>query len=145
MTADPLLPEYPVLVTQQVLWGDMDAHGHVNNVVYYRYMEDARVAYYEAIDKYRFERDSGTLLVLAANACRYRRSLAYPDTVRIGARFAEIGDTRARMTYAIASTALGSVVAEGEATIACIERATGRKTAFPDELRRRIAALQAAR
>ena len=30
-----------------IRWGDMDAYGHVNNTVYFRYMEQARVEWVE--------------------------------------------------------------------------------------------------
>ncbi len=32
------LADYPIVFEQRVAWGDMDAFGHVNNVIYYRYM-----------------------------------------------------------------------------------------------------------
>jgi acyl-CoA thioester hydrolase len=31
-----------------IRWGDMDAYGHVNNTVYFRYMEQARVEWLES-------------------------------------------------------------------------------------------------
>ena len=37
------LEQYPVILEQPVAWGDMDAFGHVNNVMYYRYIESARL------------------------------------------------------------------------------------------------------
>lgn len=39
------LQQYPVIYSQTVAWGDMDAFGHVNNATYYRYIESARLAY----------------------------------------------------------------------------------------------------
>ena len=30
-----------------IRWGDMDAMGHVNNTVYFRYMEQARIGWFE--------------------------------------------------------------------------------------------------
>ena len=32
-----------------VRWGDMDAMGHVNNTVYFRYMEQARISWFDAL------------------------------------------------------------------------------------------------
>ena len=43
MAADPLAG-YPVRIEVPVAWGEMDAFGHVNNVVYFRYFESARIA-----------------------------------------------------------------------------------------------------
>lgn len=36
------LADYPIVFEQRVAWGDMDAFGHVNNVIYYRYIEYAK-------------------------------------------------------------------------------------------------------
>lgn len=41
------LSNYPIVYEQKVAWGDMDAFGHVNNVQYYRYIESARIAYFD--------------------------------------------------------------------------------------------------
>ena len=45
------LAQYPVIHEQAVAWGDMDAFGHVNNVLYYRYIESARIRYLDAVSK----------------------------------------------------------------------------------------------
>ena len=42
-----LLTDYPIVITQEVIWADMDAYRHVNNAVYFRYFESARMAYFE--------------------------------------------------------------------------------------------------
>ena len=45
-----ILKDYPVVYEQSVAWGDMDAFGHVNNVIYYRYIESARIRYFDQLD-----------------------------------------------------------------------------------------------
>ena len=47
---EKLLADYPVVVETPVAWGEMDAFGHVNNIVYFRYFETARIAYFEKLD-----------------------------------------------------------------------------------------------
>jgi len=32
-----------------VRWGDMDAMGHVNNTVYFRFMEQTRISWFERL------------------------------------------------------------------------------------------------
>jgi acyl-CoA thioester hydrolase len=36
---ESLLAGFPVVITVPVQWGDQDAFGHVNNTVYFRWME----------------------------------------------------------------------------------------------------------
>ena len=40
-----LLPDYPVVIALPVQWGDQDLNAHVNNVVFFRWLESARVEY----------------------------------------------------------------------------------------------------
>lgn len=44
------LEGFPVVIELPVVWGEMDAFAHVNNVVYFRYFESARIAYLERIN-----------------------------------------------------------------------------------------------
>lgn len=46
---NPLNEQYPIVLSQDLIWGDMDAFEHVNNTVYFRYFEDARLAYFEKL------------------------------------------------------------------------------------------------
>ncbi|MDB5949239.1 MAG: acyl-CoA thioesterase, partial [Massilia sp.] len=32
-----------------IRWGDMDAMGHVNNTVYFRYFEQARISWFDEV------------------------------------------------------------------------------------------------
>ncbi len=44
-----VLKEYKVVSVINVQWGDMDAYQHVNNVVYVRWGENARIDYLHAL------------------------------------------------------------------------------------------------
>ena len=50
-----ILADYPVIFEQKIAWGDMDAFGHVNNVMYYRYMESARIGYFDQLDIFNYD------------------------------------------------------------------------------------------
>ena len=68
---------YPVSVTIPVAWGEMDSFGHVNNVVYFRYIETSRIAYMEEAGwDFLNIVDSGDL-----GSCS-RRSLPWPSSAR---------------------------------------------------------------
>ena len=65
-TVADLLAGYPVIVTQAVVWGDMDSYQHVNNVVYFRYFENARLEYFRRLDWFEYEKQTGIGPILAA-------------------------------------------------------------------------------
>ncbi len=80
------LAGYPVIVAWPVQWGDQDAYGHVNNTVYFRWVETVRIKYLERIQLAESSGEPHLEPILAAIGCNYRRQTAYPDTVRIGVR-----------------------------------------------------------
>jgi acyl-CoA thioester hydrolase len=44
------ISDYPVIIEIPIAWGDMDAFQHVNNTVYFKHFESARIAYFEKIN-----------------------------------------------------------------------------------------------
>ena len=142
---ESLLAPYPVVVEQAVLWGEMDSYRHVNNVVYFRYFENARLEYFRKLDWFHFEEETGVGPILAATQARFRKPLTYPDRIMIGARTLSLAEDRFTMGLVVVSERLQSVAAEGEGTIVTFNYAAGKKAAIPDELKRRIQALEAGR
>jgi acyl-CoA thioester hydrolase len=140
---DELLAGYPVVVRQAVVWGDMDSYRHVNNVVYFRYFENARLEYFRRLDWPAFESETGIGPILAATQARYRRALTYPDTIAIGARLGTLGEDRFTLEHRIVSARLNEVATEGQGTVITFHYGRGMKVPLPEELRRRIMELEA--
>src|SRR5438067_13886932 len=102
-TVAELLAGYPVVVEWPVAWGDMDSYRHVNNVVYFRYFENARLEYFRRLDWFEYERKTGIGPILAATHARFRKALPYPDALAIGARISAVGEDRCTMDYRLVS------------------------------------------
>lgn len=138
---DPRLPDFPVIVAIPVQWGEMDAYGHVNNTVFFRFFESARIAFLEQcrfIEAYEEERVGA---ILHSTDCRFRRPLYYPDSVLVGARATEIEEDRFRMAYRIHSTAQDAVAADGSGLVVAFDYRTREKTALPARVRDGLARL----
>src|SRR5262249_27086901 len=141
--ADDLLAGYPVVVELPVVWGEMDSYRHVNNAVYFRYFEAARLEYFRRLGWFEYEAETGVGPILAATSARCRRPLSYPDTIRVAARVPKLEEDRFTMEYRLVSRKLADVAAEGTGTVVTYLHAQGKKTPIPAELRRRIADLEA--
>jgi acyl-CoA thioester hydrolase len=137
-----LLAGYPVVIQQPVVWGEMDFYRHVNNTVYFRYFENVRLEYFRRLDWFDYERDTGVGPILAATQARFRKPLAYPDTVSISARVAQWNEDRFTMEHLVVSHRLATVVTEGQGTVVTYDYRAGKKVPIPEELRRRIAELE---
>jgi acyl-CoA thioester hydrolase len=134
-----LLAEFAVTVEIPVAWGEMDAYGHVNNIVYFRYFETARMACFERVGLGELMERKRIGPILHSTSCRFRIPLTYPDTVTVGAHIRDIGIDRFSMRYRVVSHDHGRVAADGDGLIVMFDYAAKSKTSVPDELRRRIA------
>lgn len=142
--ARALLSDWPVVIDVDVAWGEMDAFRHVNNVVYFRYFESARIAYFDAIGYNELMRSTGLGPILADTRCRFRAPLTYPDRLAVGARISGLGDDRFEMDYCVASDRLGRIAAEGGGLVVSYDYNTAARTALPAPVREAIARLQPA-
>jgi acyl-CoA thioester hydrolase len=139
-----LLEAFPVIITIPVAWGEMDSFQHVNNSVYFRYFESARIAYFERLHFMELMQATGVGPILASTQCRFRIPLSYPDTVHVGAKITDIGDDRFVMRYAVVSQRLQKLAAEGEGVIVAFNYRENQKAPLPEDIRQRIAAIEAA-
>ena len=137
-----LLAGFSVVVEQAVVWGEMDSYRHVNNVVYFRYFENARLEYFRRLDWTTLQEETGVGPILGATQARFRKPLSYPDTIWIGAKIVSVLTDRLVMQHRIVSRALNAVATEGEGTIVTYHYERGEKAPVPEELRRRIAQLE---
>ena len=136
-------PKWTVSLTVPVAWGEMDAFGHVNNTVYLRWFESARIGYFERIGLATAASDqSGTWPILAHTAVDYRSPVVYPDTVEIAARVTKLGNTSFTMVYRVHSRAQNRVVAEGDSVVVMIDAKAGTKVPLDPALRAKVAALE---
>ncbi|MBW3554325.1 MAG: acyl-CoA thioesterase [Gemmatimonadetes bacterium] len=136
---DAPLVAFPIIVEIPVRWGDMDAFGHVNNTVFFRFFESARIEYLRAIAFVGGGEAVGP--ILASTHCRFRRPVRFPDTVRVGARTTAVAEDRFTMEYRLVSLALGEVAAEGGGVVVSYDYGTARKAPLPAPVRERIVAL----
>src|SRR5438128_12682190 len=104
-----LLVGFPVIVELPVVWGEMDSYRHVNNVVYFRYFENARLEYFRRLDWFEYEKETGIGPILAATQARFRKALTYPDTILITAKIAEMSVDRFTIEHRVVSRRLEAV------------------------------------
>lgn len=130
--------EFPVRVELPVAWGDMDAFNHVNNTVYFKWFESARIAYFEHTQTMGEMRAEGIGPILASTSCRFRAPLSYPDKIVACARIAETGEDRFVMHYAVFSEKLKRLAAYGDGVVVMVNYGDGKKAPIPDSVREAI-------
>lgn len=133
------LQNYAVVYKQVVAWGELDAFNHLNNVVYYRYAESARIYYLYELSM--FAADNVT--VLAHSSCNYLRPVFFPDTLQIGVRCKKLGNTSIVFDYVFYSEQQQAVVATAEAVVVSLDAQGKNKQAWTAEQRKQVLELEA--
>jgi acyl-CoA thioester hydrolase len=139
----PALADFPAQFHLPVQWGDQDAFGHINNVVYFRWFESARISYLEqsGLDPLLTTHNLGP--ILANVSCNYRRQLLYPDQVTIGAKITRLGRTSLNMSHAVFSHQQQAVVAEGESIVVTFDYQAQTSRPIPPDVREAIRRFEA--
>ena len=131
------LPEQRKLVHDMVLsirWGDMDAMGHVNNTVYFRYMETVRIEWMRAVGCDPEPQGQGPVIVNAF--CNFYRQLEYPGDVRVKLYVSDPGRTTFETWCTMERTDQpGVVCAEGGATTIWVDFPQQKAETLPDWMR----------
>ena len=137
-----LISAYPVIIEIPILWGDMDAFQHMNNTVYFKHFESARMSYFEKIGFFEIMNKTKIGPILASTQCRYKIPLTCPDHVTVGAKVETIEKDRFVMKYAVISHKHKKIEALGEGVLVSFDYENNIKTLIPDEIRKRIIDLE---
>jgi acyl-CoA thioester hydrolase len=113
---------------------DNDVYGHINNVVYYSWIDTAVNRFlidHTGLDIAR----SSVIGIVVENGCRFRSSITYPDEVTVGVRVAKLGRSSVRYELGIFSNESDEAAAEGHFVHVYVDRATMRPVPIPDGVR----------
>ena len=135
---------FPVTIHLPLQWGEMDAYGHANNTVYFRWFESARMEYFYRIGWPRVERELGVGPILHSTQARFRVPLEWPDEVEIATRVGEVKLDRFNMVYQVRSRAKDRIACEGVGVIVAFDYRAQAKAPLPEQIRTRIAELERA-
>lgn len=132
--------ELPVGLDITVAWGEQDLFGHVNNVVFFRWMESVRMHLLERIGALRSHAEDGIGVILASTTCDFKRPVHWPARLHIRTGAAHLGTTSFTLAYRLTDVS-GSVVAEGTSVQVMYDYAKGHKVPIPIAIRSAIETL----
>ena len=105
-------------------WGDADAFGHVNNVVFFRYLEEARARVIPETGPGSTILSGG--LVVAEQQLKYLAPLHYRQApVQVGMRVDHVGGSSFRLACRVFDATSGTVFAEGFVALVTYNFTTG--------------------
>jgi acyl-CoA thioester hydrolase len=120
-----------------IRWGDMDAMGHINNTVYFRFMEQARISWFNALVP---ERDAwqSTGIVIANASCNYKRAITYPGVVEIRLYVGAPGGSSVPTFYELRVDDDPVPYADGAAVVVFVDMKAQKAKRIPDDMRERL-------
>ena len=134
------IPEVKKLVFEMrfpVRWGDMDAMGHVNNTVYFRYLETARIDWFTAVGFRPDPQGQGPVIVNAF--CNFYRQLEYPGDILVSLYVSDAARTTFETWATIEKLSEpGVVCAAGGATTIWVDFPRQKAVELPDWIRKLV-------
>ena len=134
------LPQDKKLVFEATLpirWGDMDAMGHVNNTLYFRYLEIVRIDWFRSLDCVPDPRGTGPLIVNAF--CNFHKQLEFPGDIVVKMYASDPGRSSFESWATIERTDdPGVVYASGGATTVWVDFPAQKSVPIPDWFRRHL-------
>jgi acyl-CoA thioester hydrolase len=128
--------------TIEVRWGDMDAQGHVNNAVYFTYLESARVELVRKLGCKGKQGGAAEGLALVSTSCDFKRQVVYPAVIDVGLRVERVGRRSFETSFGIFIQGTDELVASARSVNAWVEYAAERAVEIPDWFRTSLAEYQ---
>jgi acyl-CoA thioester hydrolase len=120
-------------------WGDHDAYGHVQNIVYYSFFDSA-ISHF-LVRQGTLDIDSSPVIgLIVESSCTFHSPITFPDLVTVGLRITHLGNSSVRYELGIFRNDDSEASALGYVVYVYVDRATNDPVPIPqmvrDELRR---------
>lgn len=125
-------------------FSETDAFGHINNVSYFTYFEQARVDYFDSLKLFEtlgidiFDQNSEYIVVTANLECHYLAQLYYGQEIKVYVKTSNIGRTSIELQYCLLEKEQGLAAAIGRGSVVYINKKTGKSEPLPQILRDRL-------
>lgn len=125
----------------EVRFRDLDVFGHVNNSVFFTYIETARIRYLADVGVRLPQTGWNDLaFILAHINCDFRKPIFYGQRVEVGSRIVEIKRSSLRLAHRVEAD--GELAAEGDGVLVHYNYTTQSSMPISAEMRAKIAAFE---
>jgi acyl-CoA thioester hydrolase len=132
---------FPSKLKIRLDWSEMDMFGHINNVMFFKFMQASRVNYWEMS---KFHEDYLTKKIgplLVSSACQFRKPLFYPGNIVVEARVEFIKNSSMGIQHRILNEK-NEVAAEAQDVIVLFDFKKNEKVSIPESIRQSIEVLE---
>jgi len=134
--------EYLLETEIRIDWSDIDMLGHVNNLAIMRYMQTARVIFFEKLGMSANSKSLGIGPIMASVSGQFKKQLGYPGNIRVLSTIDELKTTSLHMKHYVINE-MNEIAAEGHDVIVIYDFEKKNKHSIPEDLRDRIGKMEA--
>ncbi len=131
MTSDSFHCSTPI----KIRFRDLDAFGHVNNAVYFTFMEMARVEYFTRLGLAKPGEFPSPFFIVAEAACQFKAPIQMDTTLVVQVRVSRLGNSSFDMEYRFFDESGGAVLATGRTVQVTFDYTANRSVPLPEEWR----------
>jgi acyl-CoA thioester hydrolase len=124
-------------------WGDMDALGHVNNVIFFRYVESGRISYFDDLAMHDPSIWGGEGPILADIQCTFVEQLRYPAEIEVLTRTARLGGKSMTLEAGIFVKGADTPAATSQAVVVWFDYQKQATVRISDAMRERVRSFEA--
>ena len=132
---------FPLQIELRIDWSELDLFGHVNNVMYFKYIQAARVNYWETIGINASFKENKLGPILLSSSCQFKKQLLYPGNIIVKTGINFIKTTSFGIHHHIIDKQ-GDIVAEAEDVIVMFDFMKNEKVPVPAEMRALVEKLE---
>jgi acyl-CoA thioester hydrolase len=128
---------YNTKLDLRIDWSEMDLFGHVNNVAFFKYIQAARVNYWELVGLTKLHKEENIGLMLASSKCDFKKPLFFPGNLSIVSKIAYVKTTSFSLHHLILNNKK-EICAEAEDVMVLYDFTKHEKVPFPADILRNI-------
>jgi acyl-CoA thioester hydrolase len=119
----------------KIRFRDLDAFGHVNNAVYFTFMEVARVEYFAQIGLLKSGEFPSPFFIIAEASCQFKAPIDMETSLIIQVRVSRLGNSSFDMEYRFVDEVSDAMLAAGRTVQVTFDYAANRSVPLPNEWR----------
>lgn len=117
----------------EIRFADLDAYGHVNNAIFFTYLETARVKLFR--ERFAELMQKGLLFLVVEASCRYRRPIELNDRVLVDISTEDVGRSSFTFSYLV-HDGEGKEFADARTVMVCFDQGRGKVVSLPEDFRK---------
>lgn len=117
----------------EIRFADLDAYGHVNNAIFFTYLETARVKLFR--ERFAELMQKGLLFLVVEASCRYRRPIGLNDRVLVDISTEDVGRSSFTFSYRV-HDGEGQEFADARTVMVCFDQGRGKVVSLPEDFRK---------